>query len=126
MSGRSSSVTGPRPKGLPDAQFFPSREKLRAWFLANHDRATEIWIAYPKATSDRPGLSYPEVLDEALCFGWVDGQVRSLGPEAYANRYTPRRPGSHWSRTNIAKVEELRAAGRMHAAGLAAFERRAK
>jgi uncharacterized protein YdeI (YjbR/CyaY-like superfamily) len=64
------------------------------------------------------------VVEEALCFGWVDGIVRSLGPETYANRYTPRRKSSPWSRINLAKMAELERAGRLHPAGRAAFERR--
>jgi uncharacterized protein YdeI (YjbR/CyaY-like superfamily) len=105
-------------------RFFTSVGALRTWFLEHHAIETELWIGYPKKGVDHPGISYPEVVDEALCFGWVDGLVRSLGPETYANRYTPRKTKSPWSQINIAKVTELKRSGRMHASGLAAFEGR--
>jgi uncharacterized protein YdeI (YjbR/CyaY-like superfamily) len=111
-------------KGPPKATFFSGRELLREWFERNHDRAKEIWIGYYKAGSGREGVSYSEAVEEALCFGWIDGQVRSLDGTSYANRYTPRRPGSRWSRVNVTKVEQLLSAGRMRPAGLKAFRDR--
>jgi uncharacterized protein YdeI (YjbR/CyaY-like superfamily) len=105
-------------------RFFTTVEALRAWLLEHHATESELWIGYPKKGADHPGISYPAVVDEALCFGWVDGVVRSLGPDAYANRYTPRKSKSPWSQINIAKVGELTRSGRMHASGLAAFARR--
>ena len=106
------------------ARFFPSPGALRRWFEAHHAQADELWIAYPKKGTGTRGISYEQAVEEALCFGWVDGQVRSLDERSYANRYTPRRPGSRWSRTNVQRVEELSREGRMHPAGLAAFSRR--
>ncbi|MFZ1022995.1 MAG: YdeI/OmpD-associated family protein [Thermoplasmata archaeon] len=105
-------------------RFFERPEKLRAWFERHHASATELWIGYFKKGAARAGLGYPEAVEEALCFGWIDGQVRSLDARSYANRYTPRRPGSPWSQTNIAQVRELVAQGRMHRAGVVAFEAR--
>jgi uncharacterized protein YdeI (YjbR/CyaY-like superfamily) len=105
-------------------RFFATVGELRAWFLEHHRTESEIWIGYPKKGVDHPGISYDVVVDEALCFGWVDGLVRSLGPETYANRYTPRKSKSPWSQINIAKVGELTRSGRMHPSGLAVFERR--
>jgi len=106
------------------ARFFSSRESLRRWFEKHHGSAKELWIAYYKKGVARSAVSYPEAVEEALAFGWVDGQVRSLDEESYANRYTPRRPGSRWSQTNVRKVLELRRLGTMRPAGLAAFARR--
>ena len=106
------------------ARFFSSRERLRQWFERNHESANELWIAYYKKGVPRTAVSYPEAVEEALAFGWVDGQVRSLDEESYANRYTPRRPGSRWSRANVRKVLALRREGVMRPAGLAAFARR--
>ena len=107
------------------ARYFASREQLHGWFEENHTKANELWIAYPKKGTGGKGVSYIEAIEEALCFGWVDGQVRSLDEGSYANRYTPRRAGSRWSPTNVRRVLELRRLGRMHPLGLAAFERRA-
>lgn len=105
-------------------RFFQSRGQLRAWFSRHHGSATELWIGYFKRGVDRAGVSYEDAVEEALCVGWVDGQVRSLDALRYANRYTPRRPGSRWSRTNVRKVRVLRREGRMRPTGLAAFAAR--
>jgi uncharacterized protein YdeI (YjbR/CyaY-like superfamily) len=101
--------------------FFPRRELLRAWFEKNHATSHEVWIAYYKQGSGRTSVTYAEAVEEALCFGWIDGQVRALDASSYANRYTPRRAGSRWSAANVSKVEQLRRAGRMHPAGLEAY-----
>ena len=108
----------------PHPLFFSSVPELRAWFEANHDRLSEAWIGYYKRRSGRAGVTYQQVVEEALCFGWIDGLLRPLGAESYANRYTPRRPNSSWSQRNIQRVQALCAAGRMTPAGLRAFERR--
>jgi uncharacterized protein YdeI (YjbR/CyaY-like superfamily) len=110
---------------LPRVRFFARQEQLRAWFAKNHARAKELWIGYYKQGTGKKGVTYSEAVEEALCFGWIDGQVRSLDGRTYANRYTPRRPGSRWSRGNVTKVEELSRAGRMHSAGLRVFTGRA-
>ncbi|HKV89598.1 MAG TPA: YdeI/OmpD-associated family protein [Thermoplasmata archaeon] len=121
---------GPGPRTSEElrrvARFFATVAELRAWFSGPGATATELWIAYPKAGAPRKALRYGEVVEEALCFGWVDGQVRSLGPEAYANRYTPRRPESKWSGGNLAKVARLTREGRMAPVGLAVFESRVR
>jgi uncharacterized protein YdeI (YjbR/CyaY-like superfamily) len=111
------------PAGTP-VRFFETRERLRAWFERNHDRATELWIGYYKVGTGRKGVTYDEAVEEALCFGWIDGLVRSLDAVSYTNRYTPRRRGSPWSRLNVAKVGALRRSGRMHEAGIRAFRAR--
>lgn len=107
------------------ARFFASQEALRRWFEEHHATAKEIWIAYPKKGTRGRGISYLEAVEEALCFGWVDGRLRSLDERSYANRYTPRRPGRRWSETNVARFRELQRSGRVHRAGAAAFRRRA-
>jgi len=108
----------------PPAAFFRTRRDLRRWFELHHASARELWIGYPKAGRGASGVTYAEAVEEALCFGWIDGQVRSLGPDRYANRYSPRRPGSRWSRVNVAKAEALLRAGRMQPAGTLAFSQR--
>jgi uncharacterized protein YdeI (YjbR/CyaY-like superfamily) len=105
-------------------RFFPGPASLRAWFERHESTATELWVGYFKKGVAWTGLTYLEAVEEALCFGWIDGQVRSLDARSYANRYSPRRAGSRWSQANIAKVRELVARGRMRPSGLAAFEAR--
>ena len=104
--------------------FFDSGEDFRAWLEAHHATATELYLGYYKKQSGRTGISYPESVDEALCFGWIDGVRRTLDAERYTTRFTPRKPASIWSAVNIARVGELTAQGRMRPAGLAAFARR--
>lgn len=104
--------------------FFATAPELRAWFEQNHATAQELMIGFWKKGSGRGGISYGAAVDQALCFGWIDGVRRSLDQHAYVNRFSPRRPRSNWSAINIARVEQLRAQGLMHPAGLAAFEQR--
>jgi uncharacterized protein YdeI (YjbR/CyaY-like superfamily) len=103
---------------------FATPEELRAWFEANHDTATDAFIGYYRRGVNRPSTTWAEAVEEALCFGWIDGITFRVDDEVTANRFTPRRKGSSWSAVNIAKVAELRGAGRMHSAGLRAFEER--
>jgi uncharacterized protein YdeI (YjbR/CyaY-like superfamily) len=110
---------------MPAPTFFPSPQAFRRWLEANADSATELLVGYHKVATGRPSMSWSASVDEALCFGWIDGIRRRIDDEAYQIRFTPRRPDSIWSAVNIAKVEKLLAEGRMTAAGLAAFERRA-
>jgi uncharacterized protein YdeI (YjbR/CyaY-like superfamily) len=114
-----------RVPGTPaEVTFFDSAADFRRWLEANHETATELWVGHWKKGSGRGGLAYAEGVDEALCFGWIDGKTRRLDEAAYAIRYTPRRRGSNWSVVNIGRIGELTAAGRMHPAGLRAFEAR--
>ena len=103
--------------------FFKTGAAWRKWLEKNHDKATEKIIGFHKVSSGNTGITYKEALDEALCFGWIDG-VRHGGDATYTNRFSPRRPKSIWSQINIKRVEELKAEGRMHPAGLAAYEAR--
>lgn len=107
-----------------EARFFKTPAAFRKWLERNHDRKSELWVGFYKKASGKGGMVYPEALDQALCFGWIDGKVQRIDDEAYRQRFTPRKKGSGWSQVNIKKVEELNKQGLMHAAGLSAFEQR--
>jgi len=111
-------------KGTPEVKFFETSDDLRRWFIAKHETADELWIGLYKVGSGRPSIRWPDVVDEALCFGWIDGIRKGIDDVSYRNRLTPRRKGSNWSAINIAKVAQLEAAGRMQTAGRHAFELR--
>jgi len=104
--------------------FFPTPIAFRRWLERHHARAAELWVGYWKKGTGKPSITWPESVDEALCFGWIDGLRKSLGDERYMIRFSPRRPGSIWSAINIRRVHALRRTGRMRPAGLAAFARR--
>jgi uncharacterized protein YdeI (YjbR/CyaY-like superfamily) len=106
------------------ATFFDDADDFRAWLEANHDRATELWMGLHKKHVEPRGLQWAEAVREALCFGWIDSVAQRIDEDAVRQRWTPRKAGSNWSTINIDAVAELTAAGRMHPAGLAAFERR--
>lgn len=108
------------------ATFFKTPAHFRRWLEKNHASAPELWIGFYRKASGEGGITYHEALDEALCFGWIDGVRKRLDDDAYVQRFTPRTPRSYWSAVNIKRVEGLIAAGGMHAAGLAAYERRDK
>ena len=103
--------------------FFKSAKEFRAW-LEKHHAKEELLLGFFKVSSGQGGITHKEALDEALCFGWIDGVGKNLTADSYTIRFSPRRAGSHWSRINIKRAHELKAAGLMHAAGVAAFERR--
>ena len=104
--------------------FFESPAAFREWLEQHHATERELWVGYHKKGTGRPSLTWSESVDEALCFGWIDGVRRSVDGERYTIRFTPRKPTSIWSAINIAKVEQLRREGRMRPAGEAAFARR--
>ena len=106
--------------------FFAAPEKFRAWLEKHHKTEQELLVGFYKKGSGLPSITWPESVDEALCFGWIDGVRKSLGEDSYTIRFTPRKPGSNWSAVNVARVEELSRLGRMHPAGLAAFEKRSE
>jgi len=107
--------------------FFATSEEFRAWLEQHHDTATELWVGLYKKRSGRPSITWPEAVDEALCFGWIDSVRQSIDDESYMNRFTPRKPDSNWSAVNVRRVGELTKRRRMRAAGLKAFrERRAE
>lgn len=105
---------------------FSTAAEFRRWLERNHATSTELLLALNRKTSGRGGLTYAAALDEALCFGWIDGVRKGLDAARYTIRFTPRKPRSIWSRVNIAHVERLKAVGQMRPAGLAAFAARSK
>jgi uncharacterized protein YdeI (YjbR/CyaY-like superfamily) len=110
----------------PNPHFFASRTDWRSWLEANHDAATEVIVGFHRIGSGVASITWPEAVDQALCFGWIDSIRRRIDETTYSNRFTPRRPGSTWSAVNVARVAELTAQGLMREAGLRAFaERRA-
>ena len=110
--------------GAADAVFFDSPAAWRAWLQEHHASAAEVLVGFHKKSTGRPSLTWAESVAEALCFGWIDGVRHSLGPDAYTIRFTPRRPGSHWSQVNVDLVARLEEQGRMSDAGRAAFAAR--
>ena len=105
-------------------RFFASQPDFHDWLEKNHDKETELLVGFHKKDSGKPSITYPEALDEALCFGWIDGVRRSLGDDSYTIRFSPRKPKSIWSNVNVRHVERLKKLGRMAAPGLKAYERR--
>jgi uncharacterized protein YdeI (YjbR/CyaY-like superfamily) len=106
------------------AIFFSTARELRAWLEKHHATESELWVGFYKKASGRRSLTWSEVVDEALCFGWIDGKVQRIDEHRYRQRLTPRRRNSNWSAVNIAKVAELRKQGRMTPAGETAFAAR--
>jgi uncharacterized protein YdeI (YjbR/CyaY-like superfamily) len=104
--------------------FFQSAGEFRDWLTAHHDTASEVLVGFHKRGTGRPTMTWSESVDQALCFGWIDGVRRSFGGDAYTIRFTPRKPKSTWSNINVAKVEALTRQGLMHPAGLTAFAQR--
>jgi uncharacterized protein YdeI (YjbR/CyaY-like superfamily) len=102
--------------------FFANRAEWRAWLRAHHDGEAEAWVAHLKKASRRQGLPYEEGVEEALCYGWIDGLTHSLDADYFMQRYTPRKPNSLWSESNKARVEKLIRRRRMTAAGLRMVE----
>lgn len=105
-------------------RFFATPERFRAWFERNHAKAKELWVGFYKRDTGKPSITWPQSVDEALCFGWIDGIRKSLGAESYTIRFTPRKTSSIWSNVNIGRMAELEAAGRVKPEGRAAFARR--
>ncbi len=104
---------------VPDKPLFcATREQWRAWLHANHEQAAEVWLVLHKKGSGIPSLTIADAQEEALCFGWIDQLSKSLDNSSFLLRFTPRRPGSIWSMTNIRRVEKLIQEGRMTEAGL--------
>jgi uncharacterized protein YdeI (YjbR/CyaY-like superfamily) len=101
---------------------FPDASRWRAWLARNHRRADGVWLKIAKKGSLQPSVTYAEALDEALCFGWIDGQKKSHDAQAFLQKFTPRRPRSIWSKRNIVHCERLVAAGRMQPAGQAQID----
>jgi uncharacterized protein YdeI (YjbR/CyaY-like superfamily) len=105
-------------------KFFASSADFRIWLDKNHDKAEELFVGFYKKASGKPSITWSEAVDQALCFGWIDGVRKSIDESSYMNRFTPRRPRSTWSAVNVARVRDLTRRGLMHPAGVAAFEKR--
>jgi uncharacterized protein YdeI (YjbR/CyaY-like superfamily) len=111
----------PTPKNI---KYFKTPADLRSWFEKNHALQREQWIGYYKKDSGRPSITWPESVDQALCFGWIDGVRKSVDDKRYTIRFTPRRTTSIWSAININRVKELKKLGLMKKEGLKLFEQR--
>ena len=115
-SGRTAEIPAPR--------FFATQAAWRAWLAKHHATGTELWVGYHKVGSGKPSMTWPQSVDEALCFGWIDGIRRRLDEVSYAIRFTPRKPTSIWSNVNVKRYGELDRLGLILAAGRAAFEKK--
>ena len=104
--------------------FFATADDFRAWLEEHHASERELLVGFHKTGSGRPSMTWPESVDQALCFGWIDGVRRRIDDASYSIRFTPRKPRSTWSAVNVKRAAELIELGLMHPAGLAAFERR--
>lgn len=124
-------IENPRPKSqnlrrMPDIKptFFKTPADFRRWLSQHHTSQTELWVAYYKKDSGKPSITYSESVDQALCFGWIDGVRHAIDNVSYKIRFTPRKPKSIWSTINITKVKELTKCALMEPAGVKAFEAR--
>jgi uncharacterized protein YdeI (YjbR/CyaY-like superfamily) len=109
---------------VPPPEFFATPADFAAWLERHHETSTELIVGFYRRGSGKPSITWPEAVEQALRFGWIDGVRRGRDEDSYTIRFTPRKPGSHWSAVNVAKAQELIAQGRMHPAGKAAFARR--
>lgn len=109
---------------MTGARFFETPASWRAWLEVNHEKASELVVGFHKRGTGTPSITWPESVDEALCFGWIDGVRRRIDEERYEIRFTPRKKTSIWSSVNVKRVAELTAEGRMRPLGLATFAAR--
>src|SRR5271166_6207580 len=105
-------------------RFFLAQSAFRAWLESQPDTTRELWVGFYNKQSGKRGITYPEALDEALCFGWIDGLRKRVDDSSYTIRFTPRKPDSIWSAVNIRRVDELIRLGRVHSSGMKAFQER--
>ncbi len=106
--------------------FFAKQSDFRKWLEKNHTKKAELYVGFYKTGSGKESITWPQSVDEALCFGWIDGVRKSIDKESYYIRFTPRKPSSIWSAINIKKIEELTRLGLMKPAGIEAFSKRAE
>jgi uncharacterized protein YdeI (YjbR/CyaY-like superfamily) len=109
---------------MAGALFFTTAADLRAWFEENHETAPELFVGYWKKGTGETGVSHPEAIEQALCFGWIDSIARRIDERRYQVRFTPRRKGSVWSEVNVTKMAELAERGLLFPAGRRVFEER--
>jgi uncharacterized protein YdeI (YjbR/CyaY-like superfamily) len=107
-----------------DLKYFKSAADFRKWLEKNHAVSKELWVAFYKKNTKLKGITYPEAVDQALCFGWIDGIKKKVDELTYTNRFTPRKSKSIWSSINTKRVKELSQLGLMHPAGLQVFKQR--
>ena len=108
----------------PKPRFFATPADWRSWLEEHHADTEELWVGFYKRNSGRPSITWPESVDGALCFGWIDGVRKSIDEKSYKIRFTPRKARSTWSAINVKRVSELSEQGLVHAVGLAAFQKR--
>ncbi|MBV7338084.1 YdeI/OmpD-associated family protein [Chloroflexi bacterium TSY] len=106
--------------------FFATPDDFRNWLEENHAAQQELWVGYYKKATGKPSITWSESVDQALCFGWIDGLRKSVDDESYMIRFTPRRPTSQWSKVNLQKVDQLIKQGLMRPAGIKVYEERRK
>lgn len=106
--------------------FFATPEKFRSWLEKNHKIKTELWVGYYKVSSGKKSITWSESVDQALCYGWIDGIRKTVDEESYKIRFTPRKPKSNWSVINLKKIKELKKKGLMKEAGIEIFDKRDK
>src|SRR5205085_3236728 len=104
--------------------FFATPAELRAWLEAHHQAEAELLVGFYKRGSGKPSITWPESVDEALCFGWIDGIRKNIDEDSYQIRFSPRKPGSIWSAVNIRNIDRLLKEDRMQPAGIKAYEAR--
>lgn len=109
-----------------DPVYFKSQDEFRSWLEKNHDKATEILVGFYKVGTSKHNMTWSQSVDQALCYGWIDGIRRSIDKERYCIRFTPRKTTSVWSKVNIAKIEDLKRKGLLKKPGLDAFNNRKK
>jgi len=107
-------------------KFFKSQNEFQKWLKKYYNKADEIFVGFYKVHTKKDSINYQQALDEALCFGWIDGIRKSIDDESYQIRFTPRRKGSKWSEVNIRRAKELIILGKMKPAGFKEFENRKK
>ena len=112
-----------KPKATPPI-FFRGSGDFRRWLERYHQTKPEQWVGFYRKTTGRSSITWPEAVDEALCFGWIDGLRKTIDTDSYKIRFTPRRPGSNWSAINIARMKELTRDSRVRPAGITAFQKR--
>ncbi len=104
--------------------YFKDQFEFRKWLEDNHDKEPEVIVGFYKVSTGKPSLTWSQSVDQAICFGWIDGIRRSVDTDRYSIRFTPRRPNGIWSKINIKKFEELNKMGLVNKEGLDAFNRR--
>jgi uncharacterized protein YdeI (YjbR/CyaY-like superfamily) len=108
----------------PKPIFFASPQEFYDWLEEHHETESEVYVGFYKTHTGKRAMSWSEAVDQALCFGWIDTRANAIDEDRYMQRFTPRRPGSNWSKINVEKVAKLKETGLMRPAGLAAFEKR--